>query len=615
MCGIAGFVSSRRDAGLLDATRAMTDALARRGPDSEGLEEWPGAALGHRRLSILDLSAAGNQPMLSEDRETAVVFNGCIYNFQELRRELESAGRKFFSRCDTEVLLNGYQQWGIDEMVRRLRGMFAFGIWDNRRRRLTLVRDRLGVKPLVYWRAESSLAFASTIGALRAAGLCGGIDRESVMDFLKFGFVTAERSIYCGIHKLPPATILEWENGRVSERLYWTLPQAGSSASMSFDAAIEETESRLLEAVRVRLVADVNVAALLSGGIDSALVCWALKRLNANIHAFTVGAPGDPSDETAAARHTACVLGIPHDVIHIPAHRPPPLEELNTAFGEPFACQSALGMLAVTRAVAPHAKVLLTGDGGDDVFLGYPFFRNARIAEQVARYIPPVLVPVCSRIGASEYKSIPLRRLRTLLNCSTQGLAGFVGAQDRAAYYAPLLGDRLLHSNRRRHIQPSLASARNLQAEVFAYHLRHHFTGEFMVKVDGASMHNGLEARAPFLDHQLWEFAAPLPFSTRLPGLRLKAILREICKRRVGAAIANRPKAGFTVPVERWLAERWTNDLAALRGETRLVREGWIRPGMLDIAFGQASRQNRVPVQLWYLLVLEHWLQANSISR
>jgi asparagine synthase (glutamine-hydrolysing) len=274
----------------------MVQALARRGPDSEGVAKWPNAVLGHRRLAIVDLSAAGNQPMLSDDGQIGLVFNGCIYNFLELRQDLEQKGHRFRSRCDTEVLLRGYEEWGIDVLAGRLRGMFAFGIWDQRRRTLTLVRDRLGVKPLIYSQRHGEIGFASTIGALRAGGFGDEVDPDAIMDVLEFGWVADDHSIFVGMRKLPPASILEWHDGGISERQYWKLPAGSESSPTTFEEAVEETERLLVESVKLRLIADVPIGVLLSGGIDSALVCWATRELNANLTAFTVRAPGDASD-------------------------------------------------------------------------------------------------------------------------------------------------------------------------------------------------------------------------------------------------------------------------------------------------------------------------------
>jgi asparagine synthase (glutamine-hydrolysing) len=595
----------------------MLTSLARRGPDSDGLANWPGATLGHRRLAILDLSPAGHQPMLSEDGQIGLVFNGCIYNFLELREDLEKRGHQFHSRCDTEVLLRGYREWGIDALVPRLRGMFAFGIWDHARGVLTLVRDRLGVKPLTYCARDGEIAFASTVAAVRAAGFGGEIDPLAVLEFLEYGYVTEDRSIYEGIAKLAPATILEWRGGQISQRQYWTLPETDESSHISFEEAVEETERLLVESVGLRLISDVPIGVLLSGGIDSTLVCWAMRELNANIKAFTVRAPDDPSDESADAARTARTLGIAHEIVDMPeAHVS--LDDLVDAYGEPFACSSALAMLWVSRAVKRRATVLLTGDGGDDVFLGYPFLRNAWLAQRLARRLPDAAPAVWRKVRGMFPESGPARRLRSYLDYATGGLGAHAGAHDGLPYYErrAILGERLAgESLAQRQIPASLESARRLLYDVFGYHRRMHFLSEFMPKVDGGTMYYAIEARAPFLDHKIWEFAAALPPEVRFHGRRLKAVLREIVRRRVGPEVAFRQKQGFTVPVESWLADRWSGLLDRLRERTVLEEDGWIRRGALEAPLRDAVGRQWVPVQLWRLLVLERWLEKESRGR
>jgi asparagine synthase (glutamine-hydrolysing) len=590
----------------------MMAAMPRRGPDSEGLSAWPGAVLGHKRLAILDLSPSGHQPMLSADGSTGIVFNGCIYNFQQIRAELEGLGRKFHSQCDTEVLWQGYLEWGVDALVERLRGMFAFAIWDQPRRRLTLVRDRLGVKPLMYAADDGEIAFASTVGALRSAGFGGEIDPQAVLEYLEFGFVTDSRAIYRGLHKLPAATILEWSGGEIRQRQYWKPPRIDETSGITFEEAVEETQRLLVESVRLRLISDVPIGVLLSGGIDSALVCWAMRQSNANIKAFTVRAGNDPSDESAAAAETAQILGIPHEIVDMPAHDFD-LDEFTDAFSEPFSCPSAQAMLWVSRLVKPAATVLLTGDGGDDVFLGYPFFRNAWWAERMARAMPAAAAPVCGGLS----RLLP-RRMRRFVEYATGGVGAHVRAHDGLPYYDAhaMRGELLAQlSLPLRRIPPSLASGRRLVEDVFDYHLQVQFSGEFLPKVDGATMNYSIEARGPFLDQKLWEFAAALPAEVRFHGGALKAVLREIVRRQVSPRAALRPKQGFTVPVERWLANRWSGMLNRLRGRTRLERGGWIRPGALEGPVREAISKRWVPQQIWHLLVLEHWLEKNEVGQ
>ncbi len=610
MCGIAGFVVEGQPELAESATRTMVSALRRRGPDGEGLYGWPGAALGHRRLAIIDLSPAGAQPMISADGRVGLVFNGCIYNFVSLRAALEKRGCAFRSHCDTEVLLEGYRAWGIHELVRRLRGMFAFAIWDQSIKTLFLARDRLGVKPLVYTRNGNGIAFASTVDALRAAGLTGPVQPQAVLEFLEFGFVTDQSCIFEGVEKVPPATLITWCDGRLEEHRYWTLPEAGPSR-IRFEDAVDQTEQLLVDAVRMRLVADVPLGALLSGGIDSTLICWAMAKLQANITAFTVSAPGDVDDETRAAQHTARRLGIEHHVVPLPESNPSLIDEVVEAYSEPFAVHSAQGILLVSEAVRPSAKVLLTGDGGDDVFLGYPFMRNAWISERIARLLPAAAPDLWKSVRAG----VPSQRLRSLLDYSTTGLAGHARAHDglpwfeeRRLFGPRLTGQRLSH----REIPDSFPSARRLLADVLDYHRKMHFTSEFMPKVDGGTMYFGIEARSPFLDQELWEFAASLPYSLRLRGGELKAVLREVVRRRVGSEAGGRRKQGFSVPVERWLAGRWSGALDCLLGKTLLEDQGWIEPGSLGPAVGVAKQSGVIPVQIWRMLILERWLRSRT---
>lgn len=611
MCGIAGVVAPGNPEYAQDAVRSMTCALQRRGPDAEGIASWPNATLGHRRLSILDLSSAGNQPMLSDDGTIGLVFNGCVYNFQEIRAELEGLGHRFGSHTDTEVILRGYQQWGIDRLVPKMRGMFAIAFWDEPAQRLTMVRDRLGVKPLVYCQQNGGIAFASTIDALRSVGLGGDVDPVAVLDLLEFGFVTDKRSIYHGIAKLPPATIAEWHDGRVEQRQYWSVPSPDPWSNTSFDEAVEETERLLLESTRLRLIADVPIGVLLSGGIDSSLVCWALQKLNANVKAFTVRAPDDPSDESADASVTARMLGIEHEIVEMPRGEFS-LEQLTDAYSEPFPVSSAQAMLWVSSAVKKRATVLLTGDGGDDVYLGYPFFNYALMCERAAHAIPQPLAPIVRGLAGLLPDSGRAKRLRSAMSYATGGIGAWMQRHDGLPYLESreILGEKLagLHYDWR-DIPPSAAAARRLFRDVFESHRQLHFTSEFMPKVDGATMFYALEARAPFLDQKMWEFAATLSPEVRLQGGVLKAVLRKLAGKHLNRETAQRPKQGFVVPVERWLATRWSAMLERLQGGTILEREGWIAPGSLSAPIQEAKRKGEVPLQIWRLLVLESWLE------
>ena len=618
MCGIAGAVGRAADSSVV---QPMLNALSRRGPDSEGLSAWTegNAILGHRRLAIFDLSEAGHHPMLSPDRSVGIVFNGAIYNFHDLRKELVAAGWTFVSETDTEVLVHGFRAWGIDGLVARLRGMFAFAIWDDRARKLFLVRDRLGVKPLLYAVSRDRLVFASTTRALREAGLAGEIDPAAVGEFLQLGFVTERRAIYRGIEKLPPASVAEWTAEGFSVRRYWTPPEPGTAPRSSFEDAIAETERLLLRAVELRLHADVPVAALLSGGVDSSLVCWAIAKLGGNVTAFTAGTPGHVVDETDDALATARAIGIRHEVLPLSDADDVGVPQLVAAFAEPFAVSSALGMLRLSRAIAETpAKVVLTGDGGDDVFLGYPRHRLLLRTQTVARRLPAFSTTAWRAARKLVPQRGTLKRATHLLDYTTGGLGGFVNANPGLADFARhgLLGGRLRgHPFDASPAAWSIDSARNALGDYLAYDRDTQFVSEYLVKVDGSTMHYALEARAPFLDHVLWEYAASLPFDVRLRGGVLKAVLREIARRRISPRVAAGSKRGFSIPVEAWMANRWHKRVADSLSNSLLVSEGWVEQGPLQRELASAARDGQASRRLWYLWVLEEWMRFERTSR
>jgi len=615
MCGITGLAGSfEREQGA-DQVATMVDAVAHRGPDSSGIESWPGCILGHRRLAIFDLSELGHQPMIYADRRYGIVFNGAIYNFRDLRHELQTRGYAFKSETDTEVLLAGYDAWGIDELVKRLRGMFAIALWDDREQKLLLVRDRLGVKPLVYDINGTSIAFASTITALKAAGFAGEIDDKALLEYLEFGYVTDDRAIYQNVAKLPAASILEWSNGRAEVREYWQPPEVNESSSSSFDEAVEETERLFVQAVERRLQADVPVGALLSGGVDSSLVCWAIAKLGSNVTAFTVSTPGDPFDESADARATASQLGIRHRVLPFASNETASLADLTNAYSEPFACASALGMLRVSKAVRSEATVLLTGDGGDDVFLGYPEHRNFWTAQRLAAKMPDAAASFWLQCRESFPRRGMLKRLGSLLDYSSGGLGAVACAHDGLPVYKEnnLLGDRLKDATvDQRSIAWSRVSARELLQNFLRYDRKTRFVGEYMTKVDGATMFHALEARSPFLDQDLWEFAATLPFELRLRQNKLKAVLRELARRKLGERVATGRKRGFSIPVQRWVAGQWRDMMRNLMSNSVLDEQGWIRSDNVIKHLDRAAQTGWAPNQLWYLLVLELWLRKEK---
>src|SRR5215213_62230 len=617
MCGIAGLAGIGDRDVARDRVRQMMSTLTQRGPDSEGLKIWNGAVLGHRRLAIFDLSESGAQPMLSPDSSIGIVFNGAIYNFRELRVELEAQGYQFKSHTDTEVLIHGYDAWGLDKLLERIRGMFAFALWDDRKRTLFLVRDRLGVKPLVYAAHNGQLAFASTVRALRAGGFAGEIDDLALAEYLEFGYVTDQRSIYHGVQRVAAASVVEWSEGKLKTHTYWR-PPAPSTKQPTFQEALEETERLFISAVEKRLFADVPVGALLSGGIDSSLICWAIKHLGGDVTAFTIGTPGDPTDETADATNTARRLGIRHQVLELTSNSEPDLTELACAYAEPFACASALGMLRVSKAVRGSATVLLTGDGGDDVFLGYPEHKHLWLAQKVARSLPGFVASGWRNYQEKLPRTGSFKRLGSFLNYSTGGLGAVACAHDGLPSYRQhgMLGARLADvSLAQREIEWSHDSGRNVLTEFLEYDRTGRFVGEYMTKVDGATMFHSLEARSPFLDQDLWEFASGLSYELRLNGSRLKSLLRALAAQKIGEQLARGRKRGFSIPVNRWLVGRWREAVTESLQTSIADEQGWINSRAVLEQLNASVEKGSAPNQLWYIFVLESWLRQEQNFR
>lgn len=611
MCGIAGLIGDLQPEIAGAAVKRMISSLARRGPDSEGIESWPGAVLGHRRLAIFDLTEAGRQPMLSADGNVGVVFNGSVYNFRELREELIALGRRFNSDTDTEVLIYGYIEWGMDELLRRLRGMFAFGLWDAIRQKVILVRDRLGVKPLCYSIQGNTIAFASTPRALRCAGFADQLDSEAVLTYLSLGFIPDQLCVYASVKKVPAATVIEWENGNLSERQYWHVPTPHNRVQVSFQEAVEETERLFVDAVRSRLYAHVPLGALLSGGVDSALVCWAISQLGGNVTAYTMGVPGDPWDESNSARESAKILGLNHEVLQISEHGEGEAEKLVQAYAEPFAAASALGMLRISEAAAGAVTVLLTGDGGDDVFLGYPRHRYLWMAGKTPIWARPGLRNSWGHLKKGFPRRGPLRRMASFVDYAAGDLDAFFDDFFwlRNPNFMPLLGERLNGQNlmaRQRSSAPQ--KGEDILGALLSHEYKSRFVGEYLTKVDGATMYHALEARSPFLDQELWEFAASLPYDLRLRGGKLKAILRAIVLRRLGPATARRRKSGFGIPVHRWILGRWRLQVQAAFQDSVLEEEGWIDAGYALKLLESPGAQEYLEF-VWRLYILELWMR------
>ncbi|RMG06510.1 MAG: asparagine synthase (glutamine-hydrolyzing) [Planctomycetota bacterium] len=628
MCGIAGIVwQDPARPGDGEGVLAMARALAHRGPDGEGVEVLGPAALGHRRLAVIDLSEAARQPLSNEDGSVWTVFNGEVYNFAALREELEARGHRFRSRTDSEVIVHLYEELGAG-LVERLRGMFAFALWDAREQRLLLARDRAGQKPLHYALDAEALRFASEPAALFAAGGAPppAPDAEAICLYLHYGWVPAPRSAFAGVRKLPPAHLLEWRpGGPASLRRYWTPsygPKHDASSARARAALVEELGVRVDEAVRSRLVADVPVGAFLSGGIDSGLVVASMARARAEpVRTFTIGFEQAAYDESELAEATARHCGTDHRRRVV---RPDALEllpRLLRHYGEPFADSSALPTYRVSELAREDVTVVLSGDGGDELLAGYLRY-GASVLAGLLDFWPASLRQAlgaqAERLPELGWPRDPLRYLKRFL------AAGGRDPARRAAEWTMIVKPALA----RRLLQPEvLATLRGLDpTDVYAERYAAapgatcpgervlwadfclYLPDDILTKVDVASMSHSLEARAPLLDHRLVEWILRLPWSLKIRRGEQKWIARRLAERRLPRAVARGGKYGFSVPLDAW----FRGPLLPLFRETVLAPDArvraWVRPVVVEELLQQhLARRARWEYPLWAILWLELW--------
>jgi asparagine synthase (glutamine-hydrolysing) len=626
MCGIAGIVGAD---GLHEDDRAravlMRDVLTHRGPDGAGLHADTYAALGHRRLSIVDL-AGGHQPLSNEDGTIWVTFNGEIYNHASVRPELEAAGHRYRTRSDTETIVHGYEQWG-DQCVDRFRGMFAFGIWDAPKRRLLLVRDRLGVKPLYWARAGNRLLFASEIKAILESGLVAARPNETVLsEVLATRYTSGAETMFEGIHKLLPGHRLVFEQGNVRIQKYWDLPLDGPDAeleALADEALIERFRNLLQESVRLRLMADVPLGMFLSGGIDSSAVAALMAReVNRPIETFSVAFADRRFSELEYARQVARAVGAnSHEVVIDDHDFFGALPRLVWHEDEPIAHPSSVPLHFVSALARRHVKVVLTGEGADELLAGYGKYPRAllnwRAGGVYERMVPPAvrasvagsIVPrLPGRLGRYAQRSflamprrpeamfldnfagMPLRVQRELLDRSVHGGADTYGPS--LAYFAQVNGaSRML--------------GRLLYTDVKTYLV------ELLMKQDQMSMSTSIESRVPFLDHKLVEFAARLPDRLKLHGFTTKRILRESIRGLLPDTILTRRKMGFPVPFGGWMRGPWNSVAREVLLDRRARERGLLNPGAVTTLLDDHRDGRRdAGDAIWALLNLELWYRT-----
>ncbi|MFP5263028.1 MAG: asparagine synthase (glutamine-hydrolyzing) [Blastocatellia bacterium] len=623
MCGIAGMCGPETGmsaAESRDVLSRMCRVIEHRGPDDEGFYVEGGTALGMRRLSIIDLFT-GHQPITNEDGSLWIVFNGEVYNFREIREGLVARGHVFQSNTDTEVILHLYEERGED-CVEPLRGMFAFAIWDARDRSLFLARDRVGVKPLHYTLAGGTLVFASEIKSLlQHPAVRREVNAEAISDFLSFGYVPDPASAFAGVAKLPAGHTLTFKDGKVTTRRYWDFQYAdGAAAGPARDERYYT--ARLLdlldESIKLRLVSDVPLGAFLSGGIDSsAVVAMMARHMGRPVKTFSIGFSESSFDELHYARIAARHFNSDHHEFVVTPDVCKIVEEVVWHHDEPFADVSSIPTYIVSKMAREHVKVVLSGDGGDELFAGYERYVIDRSRERFAR-IPRfvrknVMLKVSSAMPRAAYGKNFLRNISldageryidslSLLNRQSKSelISGefkrSLGAHDSSEQFERLLA----------------ASNSSVQINRLLYlDSKTYLPGDILTKVDRMSMAHSIEAREPLLDHKLIEFVQTIPASLKLRGLETKHVLKRALEGLVPREIINRPKQGFGVPINKWL----NNDLRELLGDTltdrRTRQRGYFDAGAVDALLDEHRRGRRDhALQLWGLLTLELWHRA-----
>ena len=594
MCGIAGHLAF--PSADPERARRMTAALSHRGPDGEGHWSEGPIALGHRRLAIIDLTEGGAQPMHSADGALTVVFNGEIYNYRELREELRPR-RTFRTESDTEVLLHLYEELG-EALLPKLRGMFAFALWDARRQRLLAARDPFGEKPLVWTERRgpggTELSFASELGALRASGgETGSVDRAALSDYLELLYVPAPRTIFQGVRKLPAGHLLVATREGVTVRRYFTPPVPGSRPDRRGDLPAR-VRAELERAVRLRLRSDVPIAALLSGGIDSSAVVGLMaKELGPGVRTFSVGF-GQGDDELPFARAVAKRHQTDHHELVVTGELAGEVVEGLSAHGEPFGDSSAVPTAAVCRAVAREAKVVLTGDGGDELFAGYGRYRRVGSLPHV---------PFADRAAALAGRAASRYR-RAALAVGRRG-----DARNRALVEVFSLEERRRLLGQDARALPAPEGPTGDVDAAIAFDLAVYLPEDLLPKVDAASMRHGLESRAPFLDQELAALVVPLAEEEKQTATQGKLALRAAVKDLLPEEILGREKRGFGSPVEQWLRGPLRPMLEGLLFPPSARAKSLLDPTAIDAVVKEVARGRGNAHQAWALLALEQWLR------
>jgi asparagine synthase (glutamine-hydrolysing) len=620
VCGIAGTVRNDGRAADPALVERMCAALEHRGPDSRGIHAFGPAGLGIQRLRVVDLEG-GDQPIYNEDKSVAVVLNGEIYNFRELRRRLEAAGHRFRTDGDTETIVHLYEEEGVD-CVRSLDGMFAFALWDEPRRRLLIARDRVGKKPLFYALREGALSFASELRALlQDEEVSREIDEQALDCYLAYGYVPAPLSAFRAVRKLSPATSMVYEGGEVALQRYWQLDYARKhdvGDPRELHAPLLET---LRRCVRRRLVADVPLGAFLSGGIDSSAVVAAMaQEMPEPVRTFSIGFDSRRFDELTHAREVSKLFGTEHEELYVRPDAISIAPQIARRHGEPFADSSAIPSFYLAELTRRHVTVALNGDGGDESFAGYTRYAANVLAARFERLPAPLRrlgAGLVSRLSESAEEQSVRNRLRRLGGSldldGPSRYEGYVSLFDRDRrarlyrdeYAAELGGSRIASEAIAEPWRE--ASGRSRLDQLLEVDVRTYLPGDLLAKIDTATMAHSLEARSPFLDPEMMQFAAAIPAEMKLRGMQKKVVLRDALRAWLPDSILDRPKQGFSVPLADWLrGDLREYSREVLLDPSSLSRERF-RPGAVrELLDGHLSGEDHSH-RIWALLMLEQW--------
>jgi asparagine synthase (glutamine-hydrolysing) len=593
----------------------MCEVIRHRGPDDEGIHVEPGVGLAMRRLSIIDLST-GHQPIHNEDQTVWVVFNGEIYNYRELRTELEGAGHRFYTSSDTETIVHAYEAWGEGAFERR-RGMFGIALWDRTRRTLLVARDRSGIKPIYYAEHSGRLLFGSEIKSLLVAGVDRSLDLAALDHYLTFLYTPRDGSIFRGVRKLPPGHLLRWDGGQVTVKPYWQLPVAETFSGTESEAA-DALHAVLRDAVKSHLVSDVPLGAFLSGGIDSSLVVGLMSEVSATpVRTFSIGFDEPQFDELEHARKVAAHFHTDHHEFVVRPDGLSILDRLIQHFDEPFADSSAIPTWYVCEMARRYVTVVLSGDGGDELFGGYDrYLPHPRVAA-----FDRLPIPASRAVASAVWPLLPhgTRGKNFLRHVTRDDRGRFIDASaffqpdEKAALYTPdvLKNVEIDAAERALGTQFEGLDGLPFASQMMKFDFRTYLPEDVLVKVDRMSMAHSIESRVPLLDNQVIDFAARLPATMKIRDGRRKVLLKEVAARLLPPDIVHRRKQGFGVPVGVWFRGTLRDTFGDVLGSQRARERGYFRQPFIDRVLQEhLSGVRDHTMRLWQLVVLELWHRA-----